>query len=140
MNATALSPMVGVDLSKNVFELAIADDHRRVVERARLTRSQFERWFANRAVGLRATSAHSEAVYGTAVQPAIDQQSTDGRVGRHLALRLRLCTLHVPGSPSKLRSRWRLVGLETAGVQTAWSERRRSTEYRPVERGRPPAR
>lgn len=52
MNATAAFPVVGVDLSKNVFELAIADEHWRIVERARLTRSQFERWFANRAVGL----------------------------------------------------------------------------------------
>jgi len=52
MNATALSPMVGVDLSKNVFELAVADAQWRVVERARLTRSQFERWCAKRAVGL----------------------------------------------------------------------------------------
>jgi len=50
MNATALSPMVGVDLSKNVFELAVADDAWRVIERARLTRSQFERWFVNRSV------------------------------------------------------------------------------------------
>ena len=52
MNATAAFPVVGVDLSKNVFELAIADREWRIVERARLTRSQFERWFANRAVGL----------------------------------------------------------------------------------------
>ena len=52
MNATSLLPVVGVDLSKNVFELAVADDHWRVSERARLTRSQFERWFANRQVGL----------------------------------------------------------------------------------------
>jgi transposase len=44
--------MVGVDLSKNVFELAVADAQWRVVERARLTRSQFERWCAKRAVGL----------------------------------------------------------------------------------------
>jgi transposase len=41
-----------VDLSKNVFELAVADSEWRVIERARLTRSQFERWFANREVGL----------------------------------------------------------------------------------------
>jgi transposase len=52
MNATALSPVVGVDISKNVFELAVADSHWRVIERARLTRSQFERWFANREVSL----------------------------------------------------------------------------------------
>ena len=51
MNATSTSAVVGVDLSKNVFELAVADAQWRVVERARLTRSQFERWFANRAVG-----------------------------------------------------------------------------------------
>jgi transposase len=52
MNATALRSVVGVDLSKSVFELAVADDQWRVIERARLTRSQFERWFANRAVSL----------------------------------------------------------------------------------------
>jgi len=52
MNATSTAAVVGVDLSKNVFELAVADAQWRVVERARLTRSQFERWFANRAVGL----------------------------------------------------------------------------------------
>jgi transposase len=52
MNATSTAAVVGVDLSKHVFELAVADAQWRVVERARLTRSQFERWFANRAVGL----------------------------------------------------------------------------------------
>ena len=41
---------VAVDLAKNVFELAVADQHWRVVERHRLSRGQFERWFANRAV------------------------------------------------------------------------------------------
>ena len=51
MNATATFPVVGVDLSKHVFELVVADEQWRIVERARLTRSQFERWFANRAVG-----------------------------------------------------------------------------------------
>ena len=48
MNATT----VAVDLAKNVFELAVADHHWKIVERHRLTRGQFERWFANRAVGL----------------------------------------------------------------------------------------
>jgi transposase len=52
MNATAALPVVGVDLAKTVFQLAIADENWRVVERQRLTRTQFERWFANRAVGL----------------------------------------------------------------------------------------
>ena len=52
MNATAALPVVGVDLAKSVFQLAIADGHWRIVERQRLTRTQFERWFANRAVGL----------------------------------------------------------------------------------------
>src|SRR5687767_3775625 len=46
MNATT----VAVDLAKNVFELAIADEHWRVIGHERLTRSQFERWFANREV------------------------------------------------------------------------------------------
>lgn len=48
MNATT----VAVDLAKSVFQLAVADDQWRVVETHRLTRSQFERWFANRDVSL----------------------------------------------------------------------------------------
>ena len=42
---------VAVDLAKSVFELAVADGHWKVTERARLTRRQFERWFDNRPVG-----------------------------------------------------------------------------------------
>ena len=52
MNATAALPIVGVDLAKSVFQLVVADGSWRVVESHRLTRGQFERWFANRAVGL----------------------------------------------------------------------------------------
>jgi transposase len=48
MNATT----VAVDLAKSVFALAVADEHWKVVERAKLTRGQFERWFHNRAVRL----------------------------------------------------------------------------------------
>lgn len=43
---------VAVDLAKNVFQVAVADRHWKVIERARLTRSQFERWFDNRDVSL----------------------------------------------------------------------------------------
>src|SRR5258708_21504965 len=46
MNATT----VAVDLAKNVFELALADERWKIIERARLTRAQFERWFDNRKV------------------------------------------------------------------------------------------
>jgi transposase len=52
MNTTTVAPVVGVDLAKNVFELAVADAEWRITERARLSRSQFERWFVNRRVGL----------------------------------------------------------------------------------------
>jgi transposase len=48
MNATT----VAVDLAKSVFQLAVADDHWRIVETQRLTRTQFERWFGNRDVSL----------------------------------------------------------------------------------------
>lgn len=48
MNATT----VAVDLAKSVFEVAVADQNWKVVDRARLSRPQFERWFHNRAVGL----------------------------------------------------------------------------------------
>jgi transposase len=48
MNATT----VAVDLAKSVFQLAVADEHWRVVDTQRLTRTQFERWFLNREVNL----------------------------------------------------------------------------------------
>ena len=58
MNATSVCPsvqstagvIVGVDLAKNVFQLCVADAAWRPRESQRLTRAQFERWFANRAV------------------------------------------------------------------------------------------
>ena len=43
---------VAVDLAKSVFQIAVSDDKWKVVEQHRLTRTQFERWFANRHVGL----------------------------------------------------------------------------------------
>jgi transposase len=44
MNATT----VGVDLAKNVFEIALADERGHIVERQRLNRARFERFFVNR--------------------------------------------------------------------------------------------
>lgn len=41
---------VAVDLAKSVFQLAVANGDWQVIESHRLTRSQFERWFQNRAV------------------------------------------------------------------------------------------
>jgi transposase len=56
MNATTASPkpatVVGVDLAKSVFQLAVANDAWKVIESHRLTRMQFERWFMNRQVDL----------------------------------------------------------------------------------------
>ena len=52
MNATAALPVVAVNVAKSVFQLAIADHTWRLVEQHRLSRTQFERWFINRAVGL----------------------------------------------------------------------------------------
>jgi transposase len=54
---------VAVDLAKNVFELAVADEQWKLSERARLTRGQFERWFRNRAVGLVVMEACASAHY-----------------------------------------------------------------------------
>ena len=48
MNTTT----VAVDLAKSVFQLAVADGTWRVVETHRLSRTQFERWLANRQVDL----------------------------------------------------------------------------------------
>jgi transposase len=56
MNATTVkrssASLVGVDVAKSVFQLAVADGNWKVIETHRLTRSQFERWFVNREVGL----------------------------------------------------------------------------------------
>jgi transposase len=75
MNATAALPVVGVDLAKSVFQIAIADANWRVVEEQRLTCTQMERWFANRAVGLvvmeACGSAHHWARWLTALGIAV---------------------------------------------------------------------
>ena len=39
---------VGVDLAKNVFEIALADERGHIVERQRLSRARFDRFFINR--------------------------------------------------------------------------------------------
>jgi transposase len=59
MNATT----VAVDLAKNTFELAAADRSWKVIEKARLTRSQFSRWFDNRSVELVVMEACGSAHY-----------------------------------------------------------------------------
>lgn len=58
MNVTSLAvpvrscqgAIVGVDLAKTVFALQVVDARWRPIESHRLSRAQFERWFANRAV------------------------------------------------------------------------------------------
>lgn len=59
MNATT----VAVDLAKHVFELVVADEHWKMIERARLTRGQFERWFENKTVRLVVMEACATAHY-----------------------------------------------------------------------------
>ena len=54
---------VAVDLAKNVYQVAVADREWRVTERHRLTRAQFERFFANRSVGLVVMEACGSAHY-----------------------------------------------------------------------------
>jgi transposase len=46
MNATT----VGIDLAKNVFEIALADERGQIVERQRLSRARFDRFFVNRPI------------------------------------------------------------------------------------------
>jgi transposase len=43
---------VAVDLAKSVFQIAVANEHWCIVQTQRLTRTQFERWFADRSVDL----------------------------------------------------------------------------------------
>ncbi len=52
---------VPVDVAKSVFQIAVADEHWRVFETQRLTRSQFERWFLNREIGLVVMEARGSA-------------------------------------------------------------------------------
>jgi transposase len=40
---------VGIDLAKNVFEIALANERGHILERHRLTRARFDRFFVNRA-------------------------------------------------------------------------------------------
>lgn len=54
---------VAVDLAKNVYQVAVADEQWRVTERHRLTRTQFERFFANRSAGLVVMEACGSAHY-----------------------------------------------------------------------------
>src|SRR5574343_1307657 len=67
---------VAVDLAKSVFQIAVADEHWHIVETQRLTRSQFERWFANRAVGLVVMEACGSD-HHTPVQDIDDHGQTD---------------------------------------------------------------
>jgi transposase len=60
MNA---SQIVAVDLAKSVFQLAVAEADWRVIESHRLTRAQFERFFANREVDLVIMEACGSAHY-----------------------------------------------------------------------------
>lgn len=61
MNATT----VAVDLTKSVFQIAVAYASWMVIESRRLSRTQFERWFANREVGLVVMEACGSAHHWT---------------------------------------------------------------------------
>jgi hypothetical protein len=63
-----------VDLAKSVFQLAVADSNWKIVERARLTRVQFERFFANREAHLVIMEACGSALGASrrmAIPPAL---------------------------------------------------------------------
>ena len=71
MNATSLvcavqsgaGVVVGIDLAKSVFQLCVADGAWHPLESQRLSRSQFERWFANRPVSRVVMEACGSAHY-----------------------------------------------------------------------------
>jgi transposase len=71
MNATSVvsavqsgaGVVVGVDLAKSVFQLCVADGAWHPLESQRLSRSQFERWFANRPVSRVVMEACGSAHY-----------------------------------------------------------------------------
>jgi transposase len=54
---------VSVDLAKNVYQLAVANANWQVIQKHRLTRTQFERLFANRDVKLVVMEACGSAHY-----------------------------------------------------------------------------
>ena len=114
MNATTAiandATIVGVDLAKSVFQLAVANHAWKVIEAHRLTRTQFERWFSNRRVELvvmeACGSAHHWARWlvslGIAVKllpPAyvrayIKRNKTDAADARALLEAVRCAELH----------------------------------------------
>ena len=87
MNATAALPVVGVDLAKSVFQLAVADGSWRVVESHRLSRTQFERWFVNRAVGRVVMEACGSAHHWARWLNSLGIESTPAAGGLHPRLR-----------------------------------------------------
>jgi transposase len=54
---------VGVDLAKNHFELAVADEQFRVARRERLTRARFSQFFGNHPPSLIVMEACGSAHY-----------------------------------------------------------------------------
>src|SRR5215475_12110884 len=114
MNATTAfakdATIVGVDIAKSVFQLAVANHAWKVIEAHRLTRAQFERWFSNRRVELvvmeACGSAHHWARWlvslGIAVKllpPAyvrayIKRNKTDAADARALLEAVRCAELH----------------------------------------------
>ncbi len=41
------STTIGIDLAKSVFQVAVADKHRHITQRKRLSRNQFQRFLAH---------------------------------------------------------------------------------------------
>jgi transposase len=58
-----MTATIAIDLAKSVFELAGADESGRIVERRRLSRHQFERYFANRSAAKIVMEACGSAHY-----------------------------------------------------------------------------
>ncbi|RLK50658.1 hypothetical protein DFR31_0564 [Alkalispirillum mobile] len=54
---------IAVDLAKSFFEVAISDGHGRIIERERLSRSRFQRFFQNREVATVVMEACGTAHY-----------------------------------------------------------------------------
>jgi transposase len=89
---------VAVDLAKAVFQLAVADSNWRIIEKHRLTRAQFERFFANRHVRLVVMEACGSAHYWA-------------RQIQTLGIEVRLLP---PRSPPMQRRCWRLLAAQTS--------------------------
>ena len=120
---------VAVDLAKNVFQLAIADRAWRIVHTARLSRSQFARWFDNRQVGSVIMEARGSAHHWARMGTMAAQIHALRGLGREFGVA-------IPGSSSLGKSKKKHTRPALPDVRTDFADTNQSSlnQYQPPPR------